>query len=447
MTLAIQDDRLAQLLMKSDPTLGLDAARIQLERAALVITIGGAQVTGWGQAALLTIAECGVRSFRGGVYLDGEFDELVHVGGWMRVPLKRMLIAAGCRAETPPPHALRVHIGADGSSREARLSCWTDGWVAGVGPSGPKDALRPGNEISGALAGAMLVTAAFRMSVLGDLVAARRTQRLSPLTPKHPNPEGIGLDLLPSAMWLLGLGNLGQAVLWVLGLLPYRDPGAVHVVLQDIDRCGPENQDIQILTRVPWIGQRKARASAEWAEARGFQTTINEVPFGPDTVRDPSSPGLALVGVDNIETRRHAARLGSGFDLVIDAGLGATPAELFDLRIHVFPGSREPLAAWPEIPPTPSEVTLQPDLQKLVLQGRLDQCGALSIAGQAVGMPSTAVAAATIQIAQALRAIREGRICDFVDASLANTARTVTHEVEVARARALLFEESRTGGG
>ena len=44
MTLAIQHDRLAQLLMKSNPTLGLDAARIRLERAALAITIGEASI-------------------------------------------------------------------------------------------------------------------------------------------------------------------------------------------------------------------------------------------------------------------------------------------------------------------------------------------------------------------------------------------------------------------
>jgi hypothetical protein len=247
-------------------------------------------------------------------------------------------------------------------------------------------------------------------------------------------------------MWVLGLGNLGQAVLWVLGLLPYRDPSAVHLVLQDMDTCGPENADVQILTRPNWIGSKKARQTAEWAELRGFRTTINELPFGPETVRGKHSPGLAYVGVDNIHTRLNAAADTAGFDLVIDAGLGATSTEIFDIRLYGFPGSRDPAAAWPDVgAPNRRDLEIGPDLRKLIDQGRLDRCGALTIAGQPVGIPSTAVAAATIQIAQACRAIRERRFCDFVDVSLANPTRAVAHEIVFERARLLLFEEARRG--
>lgn len=446
MTLHIQHDRLAQLLMKSDPTLGLDAARIQLERAAVVISIGrAAAATVAGQAALLTVAECAVRSFRGGVYLQSEFDEAICVGNYMPLPLRRMLLAAGCRTDQAPDHAIQIHIGRDGHTPKTRLVCWTDGWIANVGPSGPTEEPRPGNELSGALAGAMLVTEAFRMAVLGDVVAGKRTQRLSPLTPHNLAPAGIDLDLLPSAMWVLGLGNLGQAVLWVLGLLPYADPGAVHLVLQDMDTSGPENRDVQILTTASWLGSKKTRSAATWAENRGFKTTIVELPFGPNSVRDAMQPGLALVGVDNIATRRMAARSDSGFDLVIDAGLGATPTEVFDIRIHGFPGSREPIAAWPNVPPIQSDANVEigADLAKLVFQGRLDRCGALTVAGQSIGIPSTAIAAATIQIAQACRAIREGLYCDLVDVSLTNPSRAAAHEAQFSRARVLLFEEAR----
>ncbi|MGC9955071.1 MAG: hypothetical protein ABSD21_12445 [Rhizomicrobium sp.] len=197
MTLPIQHDRLAQLLMKSDPTLGLDAARIQLERAALTISCGNAAKTPWGQAALLTIAECATRSFRGGVYLQGDLDAVVCVGNWMPVPLRRMLLTAGCRDEEPPEHAILVYVGADGKHVHAKLHCWTDGWVATVGPVGPFQEVAPGNELSGALAGAMAVTESFRMAVLGDLIAGKRTQRLSPLTPHNPDAAGITLELLP----------------------------------------------------------------------------------------------------------------------------------------------------------------------------------------------------------------------------------------------------------
>jgi hypothetical protein len=44
--------------------------------------------------------------------------------------------------------------------------------------------------------------------------------------------------------------------------LPYADPAAVELFLQDTDISGPENLDVQLLTRNGWIGQKKARAAA-----------------------------------------------------------------------------------------------------------------------------------------------------------------------------------------
>ena len=66
MSRSIEQDRAAQLVMGSDPALSLDRARVRLERAALVISATDAVQVAWGQAALLTIAECAVRMFRGG---------------------------------------------------------------------------------------------------------------------------------------------------------------------------------------------------------------------------------------------------------------------------------------------------------------------------------------------------------------------------------------------
>ena len=122
----------------------------------------------------------------------------------------------------------------------------------------------------------------------------------------------------------------------MLGLLPYADPTAVELFLQDTDTSGAENLDVQLLTRCRWIGQKKARAAAAWAEVRGFQTAVIERRFTSATRRTVNEPGLIFVGVDNLETRRAAADQ-SGFDLMLDGGLGATPAEVFDLRSMHFP--------------------------------------------------------------------------------------------------------------
>lgn len=451
MTLPVQHDRLVQLLIKGDATLPLDAARSQLERAAVIFSCSDdAANAPWGQAALLSAVACAICSFRGGVFLQGEFEQSVCVGNWMPTQLRRMLEAAGCRPEEPPEHAVHIHVGADAKPGAASLCCWADGWVAVTSPNAPDHEPMLGNEISGALAGALAVTEAFRMIVLRDLTAGKRTQRLSALTPNRIEPTGPAFELLPSGLWILGLGNLGQAILWILGLLPYADPGGVRLVLQDMDSSGAENLGVQVLTQPSWIGRKKARAAAEWAEARGFRTAVNELPFSMTSVRDVNLPGLALVGVDNIETRKYAARPEAKFDLVIDAGLGATPAEVFDIRIHGFPGTRTLQDAWPDAAVAAGAAqanSLCGNLESLVNQRRLDRCGALTIAGQGVGLPSTAVAAAAIQVAQACRVINSSKFCDLIDVSLANTSRAEAHESDFARTRVLLFEEARTALG
>src|SRR5690242_10554170 len=96
---SIEQDRGAQLLMCARLGLDYDAARLLLERAAVTISVGTAASERWGQAALLTAAECAVRMFRGGVYLASDFTEPVIVGCRRPVPLYAELVDIGCRRE------------------------------------------------------------------------------------------------------------------------------------------------------------------------------------------------------------------------------------------------------------------------------------------------------------------------------------------------------------
>jgi hypothetical protein len=69
----------------------------------------------------------------------------------------------------------------------------------------------------------------------------------------------------------------------------------------------------------------------------------------------------------------------------------------------------------------------------------------MMIAGPAVGIPSTAVAAATIQVAQACRAIAGSAYCDLVDVGLVDTTRVAAHDAVLPRAGVLPFTEARRG--
>lgn len=440
MNLSIEDDRLAHLIMSGDRDAGYDQARKRLDRATLVLSTDASAALPWAQAALLTAAECGARMFPGGVHLAGRFDEPTVVGqsrGW---PLRRHLEAAGCRTNNAPDHALALHIGPDPHGTRRGLRCWVDGWTAVVSPNALSAQPRYGNEIGGVLAGALGVGEVFRGAVLGDLRAGRRTSRLSAFLPGGTGEDEAELRHLPTAFWLLGLGNLGQAALWTIGMLPYADPGAVSLFLQDFDTSEAGNLPIQILTKPQWIGRKKARSAAAWADDAGFRTTIVERRFEAGSRRFDGEPGLVLVGVDNLAARRAVA--GSNFDLVFDAGLGPTAPEIFDIRLHAFPGVRSLEQAWPEPDPEP-ERPLDPALQALVDNGRIDKCGALTIAGRSLGVPSTAVAAAAIQVAQACRAVAEGTYCDLVDISLADCSRVRSNTHRLTRAGAIECAEAR----
>lgn len=220
MNCSIEDDRLAHLLMRGNGHAGYDEARRKLDRAVLVLTADTDAGLPWGQAALLTAAECGVRMFPGGVYLGSDFNDTTVVGQFGRWPIRRHLELAGCKTMNAPEHAVGLHVGAGRRRIQNGALCWADGWAGLVGIEAPADRPRGANEIGGVMAGAMGVGEVFRSAVLGDKLACRRTSRLSALSPGCEDEDDIDLAYLPTAFWLLGLGNLGQAALWTIGLLP-----------------------------------------------------------------------------------------------------------------------------------------------------------------------------------------------------------------------------------
>src|SRR5258708_12123788 len=104
----VEQDRAAQLLMGAD--VEFDDARLRLEKAAVVLSADNAARTAWGQAALLTIAECATRMFRGGWYLGSDFNEQVIVRTHPRLPLRPLLFKTCCARETPPSPTVLLSV-------------------------------------------------------------------------------------------------------------------------------------------------------------------------------------------------------------------------------------------------------------------------------------------------------------------------------------------------
>ena len=110
-----------------------------------------------------------------------------------------------------------------------------EGWSAGILPLGHDDMrLGESHEFTpaGVLAGALAVAEAFQFLRGNQPIAGKRNVGLSLWRPELPWQDyaarGPHIDRLPSALWLIGLGNLGQAYLWTLGMLPYAVPSEVR---------------------------------------------------------------------------------------------------------------------------------------------------------------------------------------------------------------------------
>lgn len=248
------------------------------------------------------------------------------------------------------------------------------------------------------LAGALAVSEAFFYIQGQTPIAGRRPVGLSLWRPDAADwltfeEGGPPLQFLPSNLWLIGLGHLGQAFIWALMLLPYASPEELSLVFQDIDTITASTESTSVLSDSSMIGIKKTRAMAEWAESRGFSTAIVERFFDANFKRAETDPAVALCGLDNAMGR--LALDGAGFPLVIEAGLGRNHRNFQTIRLHTLPGNRTAAEIWSAPDEEGDALTTQPSYEKLLEEGRLDQCGVTLLAGKAVGAPFVGATAAT----------------------------------------------------
>lgn len=381
------------------------------------------------QAALLTIVNVARRAFLGGVHVQGRLDvpllvpfppcsdlaEAVrglqgYVVGELPKTLPLLLLGSCAVGDDHTAISLKVVF---------------DNWQGGVIPSSDCWPSAPGGTIipAAVLAAAFAVSEVFQ-HLRGNPMAGRRSVGASLWEPQNPDWQsaspGPTQIVLPSKLWLIGLGHLGQAYLWLLGLLPYEYPHQVSLVLHDFDRLAESNDSTSLLTNGSLIGQLKTRAMATWAEARGFQTKIIERPFPGGILVSGDEPRLALGGVDNPQAR--AAYEDAGFRWIVEAGLGSGPTEYLALRLHTFPASASARAKWGDEMTSSSNRGIQfPAYQRLSNQG-MDECGLVRIASRSVGAPFVGAVAASFVVSEVLRFLNGGEQLEVLDMTLSSPA-------------------------
>ena len=385
------------------------------------------------QAMLLTAVTAASRCFPGGVRVrlnaDGPMSALWAEGQSLSESVKR---SGGTIVESfereHPTLVIGDVSGEDPCGTIVLYTTW-QGW-AGAVVQGPGMRLSESVEfpLAGVFAAALGVSEAFQ-HLRGFVPAGRRDVGLSLWDPQEDwrkeESWGDAYYYLPSRLWLLGLGHLGQAYAWALGLLPYEDPKAVELMLQDSQVVVEANQSTGMLCNRSSIGRKKTRVIAQRLEAIGFKTCITERRYDCSTRRSAAEPGLALAGVDDTEPRRLLEQ--AGFDLAIDAGLGAGSKSYLDILTHCFPSGLKAEAAWPVRSSSHLSSTIdQPayrELQKQLetttslTEGEV-RCGVIELAEVSVGAAFVGCVAATLVLSEALRSLAGGPRFEVISVSL-----------------------------
>lgn len=367
------------------------------------------------QAALLTFLRLASRVFLGGIDVVMSADAPCLLPG--NPTIGQAMASAGARCvKSLEPHVPAVCIGTVSLAHSASFAARVvfSGWRAGVVPAHtePPFAFEAEFPLSGALAAALAVNEAFLFVRKDTPEAGFRELGLSLWRPDavkdwwKPGSDGPALAYLPSKLWLIGLGHLGQAYLWGLSVLPYARPQEVELVLQDIDAVTASTLSTSILSDGSMVGEKKTRAMAKVMEASGFKTAIVERRFDEALRTDAHDPQIALFGVDNSLARR--ALGDAGFKLVVEAGLGSGAKDFRAIRIHTFPGAKNPRDLW--APGAQREVNTETPAYGDLKSRGLDQCGVTLLAGKAVGAPFVGMTAASLCLAEILRFLHDGRL-------------------------------------
>jgi hypothetical protein len=375
------------------------------------------------QIALLTAVALGRRVFLGGVAVRGSLDVPLALDLPLGATLAEAVRQLGAGPGTGDDVGVLISIGGPRAPRSSGVhlrACWWD-WRGGAAPAHldlPPN--RAGMALAPMLAAALAVSEAFFHVRGGAPAAGRRAVGLSLWNPAasdwlSPLAGGPTLERLPASLWLIGLGHLGQAYLWALGMLPYANPEQLELVLQDVDVVTPSTESTSILTDASMVGQRKTRVMAQWADDRGFTTRIVERFFDDGFRRRDDEPTVALCGLDNALGRRALDKV--GFDFVVEAGLGRGHRDFHTLRLHTLPAQRSAEDIW-KAAAAAEDVTDRPGYRKLLVDGRLDQCGVTLLAGKAVGAPFVGAAAACLAIAEVLRLLHQGPVHRLIDLDL-----------------------------
>jgi hypothetical protein len=407
MALDRQIVRLAKILVDNEGV-SFDEAQRRLRALTLEIVIAPDAASPAAHAAVLTAVSVGRRTFLGGIRVVGTLDQPLYSALPISAgSLGEAAVQIGASTFEGKP-SRRIVVGKTNPRDDTwSIAALGDGWRAGTAEIGATGWDEGDNPLSGIAAGALAVGKAFEAE-RGCHPELRTEIDLWPVArPDQKLPRFTDV-FLPGALWLIGLGNLGQAFLWALAALPYADPSAVSLVLQDRDKVTEENWATSVLVHDQTYGSLKTRVCEGWAAAKGFDVRrLDRCLLAGDRLED-DDPRVALSGVDKIESRKLMEAV--GFHCIVDAGLGRTPADFDRYRVTVFDHTRPIHKHFAGQTDKPMNDAILDDAAYQRLEAELGRRGAAEVAGASVAVPYVSAIASVVAVSR-LIAVSSGCEC------------------------------------
>ncbi len=380
-------------------------AEARLDAVRVCVVLGDDQArTPAGQAAALTALAAAYKCFgRVSLATNAEAASLISplLIGPTIADATRTLGGAVCRnIPTDTTHLVRIGAGPDWAGW--RVDCWWDRWLAGTRADSSADLGDSRLSLSGVFAGALAVRQIFASARIGPSYYARdfSISLWAPWTVVGSTSRGPTKFTAPNALWLVGLGHLGQAFVWNLLTLLYRQER--RIVLQDDQRVGEENQATSLLVLAqPKIGERKVRLASAWLERGGWETTLIERRHRGEPRPTADDPPFLLSGLDDLAPRKLLA--GAGFDYMVDAGIGHGPGDFEGIQVRVISKGGSVEGLWNASENGISKDRLLAGKAYQSLEREIGACGAFTMANASIAVPFVGAAAGALTIAQVIR--------------------------------------------
>jgi len=402
-------NRLTGILLEMNPELTNDLGVLifeetekRLKSLTLSIRCGSRLRTSYAhQACLITSVNCGKRSFQGGVFVEMDNECACILPGFEGRPLSEVIKFHGGILQNHNGSTKVLFIGeTDQSSSGLHLvfSTWAGGFVKAYDSAWDKDVSFPLGAISAAALG---VAASFLSAMSIEPLADWKPQGISFWNPDRldwqtPDPAEPTPKYFPKSLWLLGLGHLGQAYAWTIGLLPFKGGGGLFL-LQDYDVVTIGNYEAGMLCERNLTNIKKARIVSTFLEKRGHKTSIVERRYTNTFASLSDDPEIMISGLDNALSRRNFRV--KDFKGILDFGLGGNLGTFDLIRFHNLPFAGRPEELWPQS----ADQDLRMDALEKITK-KLNDCGFV----KGIAVSFVGAFASCFAISELLRAYHQG---------------------------------------